>query len=109
MQSINYAEWIAGQQMARGDTHNELRVQLLNTFGTPINLSGASVSFTASQNGRQVINKSDAQEYINGVVGFRLPDVPLKPGVLYIQITVHWPGNAAEKFPAGNDLFVKLS
>lgn len=108
--SVNQAKFVSANQMAAGDTRNIIRVRLLSVDGTPLDLLGKTVTWSAKdKNGRLFAGRS-ATVYSGGEVGIKFSNADnVQKGPVYLQFKVVWSASENEFFPADGNLFLLMT
>lgn len=105
---ITQAEFKSAAQIVAGDTYNIIQVRLLDHRGSEIDLTGAAVTWSAVQNGREIVKGRIAPAIGFTTVGVRFQaNDPVKPGVVYLEFRVVKDGTVAI-YPSTADLLLKV-
>ncbi|KIL45769.1 hypothetical protein [Jeotgalibacillus soli] len=107
---INRAEFIAGNIAKAGDTKNEFVIQLLDRNGARVDLTGATVTWTAASRLGRLIAPRAATILTDGQVSVKFQDAdPIGVGEIFIELTVTRGDGLVEKFPAEDNLIMRVT
>jgi hypothetical protein len=85
----------------KGDTRTAIKATLKNPSGSPVNLTGSSVTFIMVKSGAQLVNRSaDIVDAQNGRVNFVFVAGETEvTGVVRAEFKVEYPDGSKETFP----------